>query len=530
MSGPLFELLTRLPQDDTALILPDGRVSYGALASRSRAIASGLHEAGLRRGDRVALYLNNSPDWLSVAFAAWGLGIGVLALNPRLGPKEIGDLVSRTASRAIVLSPDLRGGACAQAVRETDPAQLASVELVVCCGSAAGREPIVPGARHVMLEDLATARETTLTGQAGDPCLFLSTSGTTSLPKIVKHVQERVARHVEDSARVIGFEPGSSMLLAIPFCGGFGFTIALTSIAAGVPIVLVDAFDPAEASRLVQDHRVTHVMGTNDMLDKMLAAVEGERPFPSLRMFGHANFTPGLTALPAEAERRGVRMRGFYGLSETLAFVAARPADAPLAERAEGGGSLVCPDAALRIANPDTGQEAATGEAGEIQIRSPNMMIEYLDDPKRTGEAFMADGYLRTGDLGIGQPDGGFTFLTRMGDILRVGGYLVSPVEIEEVVKKEPGVAACQVVELASQKGARPVAFLVPEPGASIDADAIIARCRRELAVYKGPVHLFEIPELPVTDGPNGTKVKRNVLREMASELAAQAACEGARA
>src|SRR5690606_31437614 len=155
-----------------------------------------------------------------------------------------------------------------------------------------------------------------------------------------------------DCMATIQFGEAAKVLLAIPFCGAFGFTIAVSTIAAGQTIVLMDVFDAAEAGELVDQHQVTHVMGTNDMLDKMLKATAVEKPFASLHYYGHANFTPGLVDLPKESERRGVTMRGFFGLSETLAFVAAQSLEASLERRAEGGGHLTSPSATFRIRDP----------------------------------------------------------------------------------------------------------------------------------------------------------------------------------
>lgn len=522
----LYDLLATVDDEKTLFIrpgLPD--YSYGDLKRESARLAQLLHAQGIGRGDSIALSLGNEPQWMVVAFAAWRLGAALLALNPRFGAREIGDLISRTNSKALFLAPGYRGGATADALRRVPAAQRASLQLIISCDDVSA-EGLVPGLPALSLNDLPQGTPVDVIARPDDACLYMATSGTTSLPKIVHHRQDRVFRHCRNAAQIIGYEADSRVLLAIPFCGGYGFAVAMTAIAAAIPIVLMDVFEPNEAARLINGLGVTHTMGTNDMLHKLLQVTPGERPFPGLKAFGHANFTPGLDELPEEAERRGVRMRGFYGLSETLAFVAARSLDASLEERAAGGGQLTTPEAKLRIADPETNLEQPFGVAGEIQIKSPNVMVGYLNDRERTDAAFTTDGYFRTGDLGLRDSDDGFTFITRMNDILRIGGYLVAPEEIEDVIKADPAVEQCQVVAVTLDKGPRPVAFIVPAKGMKPDADALIERCRAQLAIYKVPVQIFELDAVPVIDGPNGQKVQKNVLRDMAHDMARDMARE----
>lgn len=517
----LSDLIQKIPHDAPLFLMPDQpNYTYGQLQQDSARLAAVLHDHGIGRGDTVALCLNNRPEWMVAAFAAWQLGAAILALNPRFGAKEIGDLIRRTGAKALVLASGYRKGAVADTVSRVTETDRASLQLILSADGTPG-DALFPGVETLVLSKLPEAPEIGILARPGDACLYLATSGTTSLPKIVHHIQEKVARHCRNAAAAIGFDSKSRTILTIPFCGGYGFAVAMTSIASGIPIVLLDAFDPEEMSQLINDLGVTHAMGTNDMLDKLLKVAPGDCPFPGLKMFGHANFTPGLTELPEEAERRGVLMRGFYGLSETLAFVAARSATAPLAERKEGGGVLTTPGARLRIANPDTGAEQPEGVAGEIQILSPNVMVGYLNDPAKTAAAFTDDGYLRTGDLGQRGPDDSFTFLTRMNDILRIGGYLVAPEEIEAVIKEDTAVDQCQVVSVSLRQGPRPVAFVVPAAGAKPDHTAITTRCKAQLAIYKVPVRIFEIDEVPVADGPNGFKVLKTVLRDMAQKAMA---------
>jgi fatty-acyl-CoA synthase len=514
----LHDLLAGPGDDEALLLLPQRTVSFGEMRARASALAAGLKARGLRRGDRLALWLGNCDDWLAVALACSRLGAGLVSLNLRWGTKEIEDMLARTRCKAIVLSAAQRNGACAQALAATGPAARQALELVIVQEPQA--TPILDTVPQLTLAALATSGGPEVQdGQGEDEALIIATSGTTSRPKLVLHRQASVCAHAQDVARAAGLAGDATrMLLAVPMCGAYGYTILIATLAAQRPLVLLEAFEPTAVARVMREQAVTHMLGTNDMLDKLLDAVDGTPAFPALRMFGHANFVPSLTELPAKAQARGVLIRGFYGMSELLAGFAAQPADAPLAQRAEGGGRPVSAQACFLIRDPDTGREVAEAETGELQVRTPNRMAGYLDDPQATAAAFTPDGYFRTGDLANRLADGCFNFVSRMNDVLRIGGYLVAPAEIEEAIARRHDFRSVQVVAVDTVAGVRPVAFVVVG-SAPFDERAVIAGCRDDLAIYKVPVRVFAIDAIPMVDGPNGQKVKRAALRERATEL-----------
>ena len=127
-----------------------------------------------------------------------------------------------------------------------------------------------------------------------------------------------------------------------------------------------------------------------------------------------------------------------------------------------------------------------------------------------------ADGYVRTGDLAVIDGAGGFTFLSRMGDVLRLSGFLVNPLEIEAHIQKVSGIEACQTVAVPRSDGVRAVAFVLLKPGATLDETVVIAHCKHGLANYKVPMRVFAVDDFPKTPSPNGFKIQRNKLREMA--------------
>ncbi len=526
----LFGFLTRAPEARTATILDGHPLTYGWLRDAAVGVANSLYALGLKRGDRVAVMLPNSNYWLAANFGAALLGVAVVSLNIRLGAKEVGDLIGRTSAKALIYDPVVLDGGCVATLRGASPDALASIIGILRVGEGQNRFEL-PGIAELelisMLETQVNAgeRQFTWTGRGSDPCLIMATSGTTGQPKLVVHLQERVARHVASVARVARLtDPTSRSLIVMPFGGAFGYTLVMSAMAGAQTAVIAEGFDAIGTAELIRSQQVTHMGGTNDMLYKMLQADPRPDPFPSLRTYSHANFTPSLVEMPPEAERRNVLIRGAYGLSELLAMVALHPLDADLDRRSQGGGRLVDPGAIFRIANPDTGHVVADGDVGEIQIQTPNAMWGYLDDPGATAAALTSDGFLKTGDLGRKVSADELVFESRQNDVLRIGGYLVSPAEIEDVILANDQVVACQVVAVVLPVGVRPVAFVVAGAGAGAGAGAedertIIERCRAKLAKYKVPIRIFYVESFPSVDGPNGKKVKRNELRDMAQKV-----------
>jgi fatty-acyl-CoA synthase len=181
------------------------------------------------------------------------------------------------------------------------------------------------------------------------------------------------------------------------------------------------------------------------------------------------------------------------------------------------GGKPVSALAKVRARDPESGRVLPDGEPGELEFLAPaSRMLGYLDNPQATAAAFTADHYYRSGDLGRTLADGRFVFLARMGDSLRLGGFLVSPAEIEAVVQEVPGIAACQVVGVPQPGGLAPVAFVVLEEGAALDEQRVIGHVAARLARYKVPKRVFPVDAFPVTPGANATKIQKGKLREIA--------------
>lgn len=503
-----------------AIIDGDEVIGLPDLASESRRVAGALAALGVGAGDRVAIWLPNVPAWLALLFACARLGAVVVALNTRFRSAEIGDIVGRSAAKLLVLWPGFKGIDFAGILADVPPADLAGLETIVCYGDDTGETGAIAGKPVVRYDGLC--RHAPFDGDVADgtaPALIFTTSGTTKAPKFVLHSQASLTRHAGEVARGFGYDLADAVMLqSLPLCGTFGLTQALATLAAGRPMVLQRLFDAGEAVSLIRRHRVTTFNASDEMLLRLLDAA-GTTPFDSVRYVGFASFGAALDDLLARADRCGLTLVGLYGASEVQALYARQPLDAPAARRATAGGVPVSSAGKVRVRDTETGRLLPAGAVGELEVTGPSRMLDYDGDPAATARALTEDGYVRMGDLGYLEPDGSFVFLSRLGDGMRLGGFLVAPAEIEACLQSHPTIAQAQVVAVPTGGGPRAVAFVIVAPGAACDEADVQAHCARRLARYKVPARIVPVAAFPVTKSANGEKVQRAKLRDMAAVL-----------
>lgn len=505
--------------DTAALVDRDRPLGFRAFAEEAGRLAGGLNSLGVGRGDRVALWLPNLTAWLATFFACGRLGAIAVSVNTRFRSHEVADIVGRSGCKAIVFWPGFRGIDFAAILGECDPAALGTLERVIVYHEGEETVPsLVQGRPAVGYRELV--ERGSATADAGSPeagCIIFTTSGTTRAPKFVLHDQRTVLRHAADVARGFGYDaPDARVLVTAPLCGVFGFTNAIGALAAPAPLVMYPTFDAAESAQAVLRYRITHTHASDEMIGRMLEAVPGTPAFPSARFFGYAAFSPAYADLPRQALERGLVLVGLYGMSEVHALCARQSETAPIERRWLAGGSFVAPEGRARARDPESGAIQPHGVAGELELQVPSCMVGYFGDEAATRAAFTDDGYLRTGDLGYSTEDGGFVFVARLGDALRLGGFLVSPAEIEDVLQSHPAVAGAQVVGVETHAGTKAFAFVIVRPGAAFDERSLVDHCAARLARFKVPVRVQPIDAFPVTPSANATKIQKAKLRELA--------------
>ena len=513
--------IAELTPDAPALLHGDRTISFLELIENARRAAQGLADLGVGPGDRVALWLPNVPAYPILYLACIRLGAIAVAVNTRYRAVEVADIVGRSGAKVLACAPGFRRIDFLAILADIEPESLDRLSAVVTVGDEpASVSSGIERLRRVPFERLLSRPRLGLNhAKASAPCNIFTTSGTTSAPKFVLHRQGAIAGHAQQVARAFGFTAPDTLSLSIlPLCGVYGFDQTMATLAAGKPCVLVESYEIDEIVRLIERHRPTTMFGSDDMYARLLDAVPGESPFPSVKWAGYAAFNASLDDIAETAEGRGLRLCGLYGMSEVQALYALQPIDSDVAFRKKGGGIPTSPLGHVRVRDPETGELLGVGQPGALECAGPSLMVGYYGDEKATAETVTADGYVRTGDLAELDGRGGFTFLSRMGDVLRLSGFLVNPLEIEAHLQKLPGIAACQAIAVPRPDGVRAVAFVILAPGATLDEASAIAHCRHGLANYKVPLRVFAIDDFPRTPSPNGFKIQRARLRDMALE------------
>lgn len=432
-----------------------------------RQLAADLAAAGIRKGDRIAVQMHNGELYVDVLVAAAVGGFVVMSVNTKFAPALAESLIERSGARIVI--------------RDKRDLPVASEQGAV----------------------LASAT-------ADDRYVIFTTSGTTSAPKLVVHQQRSVVTHAADVASMFGYNEESVVMIPLPLCGVFGFTVLWGAIAGHSKVIMATAFEAEQTGQLVQQHGVTSMHGSDDMFHRLLAT---EWDLSSIESSGYARFNSALDGIVERCEERGVPLSGLYGMSEVQALYAFRGASGlPTEERWRAAGELVSPLAERRVVDD------------ELQLQGPSLFEGYLADGgaeiDRELTAANFDGpWFKTGDLAIEDGPRSFEYITRIGDVMRLGGFLVAPAEVEGAIMRLDAIDQAQVVAVGREQGARPVAFVILAHGAELDEQAVIDHCAETLARFKCPVRVVALDEFPVTDGPNGVKIQRTKLREMGATL-----------
>lgn len=498
-------------------------LSYGALRDQSRRAAGALAARGVGRGDVVGVWLANCLEYLVIEHAVASLGAAVLGINTRYGPHDVAHLLRTGRPVGVVVpgrllerdfSPRLRD-AVAGAASEPVP------WVSVVGPSDAALDAFDVGAGAWAFGPAVDAGEpVAATGRPSDVVNYFTTSGSTGRPKLAGHDQRAVVRHAANVAAALDLRPGDVVLGVLPLSGVFGFNPAMAALSRAGAVLLTPVFDAAATLDDMARFGVTHALGGDDLFGRLMDAWEANPvALPAFRRGGIADFEGRSRRIAEWAERElSARISGLYGSSELFAVTAIWPESLAIDARLRAGGLVVSDEIEVRAVDAETGAPCAPGEVGELQFRGYNVLTEYRGNPEAAQEAFTPDGWFRSSDLGsLTAEPGGFVYLCRSDDALRLRGFLVEPAEIEAFLMSHPQVDTAKVVGVRDERGAqRAVAYATLRPAATIDAQDLTDHCRGGLAAFKVPSAITVIPEFPVTTSPNGTKIRTVELRRWA--------------
>jgi fatty-acyl-CoA synthase len=503
----LDELAARQPTHEL-IVGGDARLGYRESRERARQLAKGLLRLGVKRGDMVALLMNNQPDWLLIDFAVTLLGATLVPISTWARPREIEYMLNHCAAGVLLTVPRFGGqdylGALAN-LGWPGGSRLPHLRRLVVAGepSAGAGAPAVSSldalwelGRDVSDADIDTAQRAV---SPHDVAYILYTSGTTSTPKGVQLAHRGLIENMWNIGERQHLTAADRMWMGISLFWSFGCANALLAVMThGGTIVLQEHLDPAAALALIERERCTVYYGTPNIAQALIEHPDRPRRDLSSLRTGAAIGAPA--AMQMVMDLGASEICNVYGLTECYGNCSVTDAhDAAEVRRTTVGFPL--PGMEIRVVDRETRRPLAPGEVGEILVRG-HLTPGYYRDPERNAAAFDAEGFLITGDLGAVGDDGRLRFRGRIKEMVKTGGINVAPVEVEEVLLGHPAVEQAYVVGVPDpRKEEILVAVVVPKAGQTVSPDALRALCKEALAAYKVPaqIHVMAREDLPVT-------------------------------
>lgn len=473
-------------------ILQDGiRTSYAELWQRTRRFAGYLRQHGLHCGDRVAVLLENSPEFV-VAFYGTLLAGGIaVALNCSAKARELSTWLCHSEPGWLVTDGNHSEVATALNSLDSRP-QVVAISAI----SAPGIEPVAALA-DVFSANPPCAGDTLSDGQA-EACIVY-TSGTTGNPKGVVLTHGNLTSNTAAIVEYLGLSSADSVLSVLPFYYSYGASVLHTHIQAGACIVLEPGFAyPHRAVANLAKQRITGFAGVPSTFSLLLSRVDLRQfDLSALRYITQAGGAMSSTLTRRlRATLPNAQLFVMYGQTEATARLTYLPPDK--LERKPGSVGIPVSGVELQIRR-ENGALAAPLETGEIWARGPGVMRGYWRDPAATA-LVVCDGWLRTGDLGHIDAEGYLYLLGRRSDMIKTGAHRVHPRDVEEVLQELPQIAEAAVIGIDDDVlGQAIAAYIVPAPQATIDVLQIKAHCRHRLANYKIPRSVQFVAELPRT-------------------------------
>ncbi len=497
--------------DGAALVYFDGVLTRQELDEQSDALASALLARGFARGDRLAVYLQNVPQFVVAMVATWKAGGVMVSINPMSRARELSYLLQDSGATVLLSLEHLYD----EVARDVVPGT--GVELVLTTSGLEHQTRADPRLfdgvarrRHEGTTDLSEL-VAEHRGQvpppvelAPDDVAFLTyTSGTTGVPKGAMNTHRNVVFTAQVYRDWVRFSAGGSVLGIAPLFHITGLIghVAI-SLLAPMPLVLAYRFEPQVVLDAMLEHRPTCTIGAITALNALLAA-------PGFTQDHFSSFTSvysGGAAISPTAEQRfrtatGRQVHNAYGLTETTSPMTVTPFGAPSPVDPTSGALSVgvpAPSTVVRIQDDD-GNDLPIGEIGEIVAEGPQVVAGYWGKPDETA-ANLPGGALRSGDVGFLNAEGWVFIVDRKKDMINASGYKVWPREVEDVLAEHPAVRESAVVGVPDERRGETVkAFVSLAPGASVTPDELIAHCRARMAAYKYPRQVVLVDELPKT-------------------------------
>lgn len=499
----LSELLKRqasLMPDRTAVVYRDRPITYGEIARRVNRFANALSGLGLGEGDKVAIMLNNCPEFIVSYFACARLGAVAVPVNIFYKERELEYLLRDSDAAALIINPAFAEFHSRIAVK---PPQM---KWLISTG------PYREGITFAELEEGPPGDKRGAKGREDAVIEILYTSGTTGELKGTMLTHGNLLFHARAIIDLLDLSDVDRALMVVPMFHGYGITVLICALISGSSFVLLDPFNPVEVFQAIEKHRVTFIPLVVAMYYVLLNHPERQQyDLSSLRVG-----ISGASAMPAQLMRDcgaafGIKILEAWGLTECSASATMQRLNAPYKEGSVG---LAYPGVTVGVMDDDE-KLLGPGVTGELVVRGP-IMKGYYKKENETAEA-LHGGWLHTGDMGYCDEEGYFFIVDRKKELINIGGEKVFPREVEEIIYGHPAVAEAALVPQHDDKlGEVPVAVVALRPGASLSEGELIDFLVPQLARFKVPRKVIFMENLP--RNPIGKILKKELLKILSGQ------------
>ena len=510
----------------------DLRFTWKKFNDRVDNMAKGLISIGVTRGSNVGIWAQNVPDWLTFLYATAKIGAVAVTVNTSYRLDEIDYLMKNSDMHTLCMTDGVAGSCYTDIIYELIPElktkqrgklksdRFPKLKNVVYIGQEKYRgmyntaEILLLG-KNVPDNEFKRLRSLT---NCHDVVNMQYTSGTTGFPKGVMLTHHNIANNVYLTGEHMNFTKDDKCCICVPLFHCFGVVLAtMCCLTHGSTQVMVEKFDPLLTLVSVHKERCTVLHGVPTMFISMLN-------HSMFSLFDMSSLRTGIMAgalCPEELmkevnEKMYMNLTSVYGMTETSPGMTQSRVEDPFEVRCTTVGREY-EFTEVKVLNPETGEECAVGEEGEMCCRGYNVMKGYYKNPVATAEVIDSNGFMHSGDLGVKDENGNFRITGRIKDIIIRGGENISPKEVEDYLYKMPGVKDVQVVAVASERYGEDVgAFIIQKDGYDLNTQDVRDFCKGHIAKYKIPRYVFIVDSFPMT---GSGKIQKFRLREMALEL-----------
>ena len=536
--GGLLDLVAeRRPEDDALVYVDRGlRYSYEEFKEVVERCARALMALGLKKGDHVAVWAQNVPEWVILQFATGKTGTVLVTINPAYKSNELRYVLEQSDAAALFLTEGAQGADFVEILEDAAPGLddaepgegleiegLPYLKHVVLIGDEAptsspgivGYDEFLEGAEKVSEEELEERQDSL---DADEAINMQYTSGTTGFPKGVQLTHANIVKNAFYIGECMELGSEDRVCIPVPFFHCFGCVLGtLNTVTHEGTMVPVEQFDAEKVLQAVHEDRCTALLGVPTMF---IAELE----HPEYEKYDTSSLRTGIMAgspCPEEVMKQVVNDMGAeeitiaYGQTESSPVITQTRTEDPIERRVSTVGRKL-PDVEVKIVDPETGEEVESGEPGELCTRGYHVMKGYYKMPDKTEETIDEDGWLHTEDLATMDEDGYVKITGRTKDMIIRGGENIYPREIEEFLYTHPEISDVQVYGVPDEKyGEQVAAAIILKSDASLTEEDVKEHCRENIARHKVPRYVDFVEEYPMTASG---KIQKFKLREATVE------------